>query len=126
MGLADISIDIKPDNIMIQLPNESIIKDAVTPWKPFRVENKEPNFLYWPNDNCDLMRRQHGIDYTMMLDIEPERQTSFGMGEFYLHDDVAEDDILSLNVTPSNPPSIFFADIIIGFSLRLGSRQLGG
>ncbi|KAE9966880.1 hypothetical protein BLS_006763 [Venturia inaequalis] len=95
--------DIKADNVMIQLPDQNIIKDEVLdpvePWTSKAMGDTELDFLYWPNDNSERMRREHGIEYKFTKTIMSIQHTSAGMEGYYLDDDVCEEELLKLNVS---------------------------
>lgn len=126
---SNLRIDIKSDNIMIQLPDESIIKDrymrSVIKSTTKAVGNTGPSFLYWPNDHFELIRREQGINYEVMLTIEPFEHIASGMRSHYLAgSSCEEEDSLKLNVFIYNILDHYGANFSLGFALRLGARKL--
>lgn len=118
-GADTFSPDIKSDNIMIELPDQNIIKDQVLdpvdPWASESMGDTELDFLYWPNDSHELIRREHGIRYDFMKTIMSIQHTSGGMEAYYLDDEACEEELLKLNV--SNCPhclSFSYANFALG------------
>ncbi|QDS73817.1 hypothetical protein FKW77_006137 [Venturia effusa] len=95
--------DIKADNIMVQLPNESIVderymgSDEPTDQSSCDDES-ELKFLHWPNSNHDLIRSGYGIDYKTMLDIKTWQYPTKPMKDVYLGSQPKMEEILELNI----------------------------
>lgn len=84
---------------MIQLPDESVVEER------YMTHDTELKFLFWPNDNQELMhpthgfmRREYEIDYEDMLRYQPWQCPPRGMHDVYLNASPTIDEIMDLNV----------------------------
>lgn len=114
---------------MIQLPDESIIKDRymcpVAKSKTKAVENTGPSFLQWPNDHFELICREQGINYKAMLKAEPFGHIATCIGGHYLAvRSCGEEDLLKPNVFIYNLLEHYRTNFSLGFALRLGACKL--